>query len=294
MFLPLEVMIRSFLRPVIAQEAVVVDRAEVAGVQPAVPSSDLVGRRRVAVVAREHVRARASGSRRRGRSPPRVPGSGRPTRAEAAAPRRVERRGGAGLGHAVALEHRHAAGVEELEHLAADRRGAGERQRAARRRTARAPWRARAGRRARGAARSDRPDAAAGALRAARRARRCASAQPKIARWSGAGSSTPSSDAARGPSRRAAARTGSVSARGLGEVVERAARRRRSRTRASRRRRARRSAVTRASDVRQRQEHEDRRRRAAQLRALARTSPPSPAVAWVSMQPFGGPVVPDV
>ena len=33
-------------------------------------------------------------------------------------------RGGGGLGHAVALEHRHAAGPEELEDLAGDRRGA--------------------------------------------------------------------------------------------------------------------------------------------------------------------------
>ena len=53
-----------------------------------------------------------------------VPGSGRPTVPKRTRARRVERRGGARLGHAVALEHEHAAGVEELEDLAADRRGA--------------------------------------------------------------------------------------------------------------------------------------------------------------------------
>ena len=52
-FLPPAVTMISFLRPTIGQEAVVVDRAEVAGVEPAV-GDRLVGRLLVAPVAAEH------------------------------------------------------------------------------------------------------------------------------------------------------------------------------------------------------------------------------------------------
>ena len=55
-FLPPAVMMMSFLRPVIVEEAVLVERAEVAGVQPAV--DDRAERRVVVpVVAAEDVRA---------------------------------------------------------------------------------------------------------------------------------------------------------------------------------------------------------------------------------------------
>ena len=55
-------------------------------------------------------------------------GSGRPTVPMRCSLGRVERRGGARLGQPVALEHEHAAGVEELDDLGADRRGAGDRK----------------------------------------------------------------------------------------------------------------------------------------------------------------------
>ena len=54
-----------------------------------------------------------------------TPGSGLPDRAEAERLRRVDHRRRGGLGHPVALHHRHAAGVEELEDLLGDRRRAG-------------------------------------------------------------------------------------------------------------------------------------------------------------------------
>ena len=104
--------------------AVLVERAEVAGVQPAV------------VDRAEGWRRRSCSSRRRcaGRwiriSPSSAiltsqPGSARPTVPSLWS---LDRRGGGdrgGLRHPVALEHRHAAGVEELEDLLGDRRGAG-------------------------------------------------------------------------------------------------------------------------------------------------------------------------
>ncbi len=56
-----------------------------------------------------------------------TPGNGRADGAELVAVERLERRGGRGLGHAVALEDRDAAGEEELEDLLRDRSGAGDR-----------------------------------------------------------------------------------------------------------------------------------------------------------------------
>ena len=55
-----------------------------------------------------------------------TPGSGRPDGAELEVLQGAHGADGGGLGHAPALEHRHAAGVEELEDLGRDRRGAGD------------------------------------------------------------------------------------------------------------------------------------------------------------------------
>ena len=56
MFLPPAVMMISFLRPVIAEEAVLVELAEIAGVEPAVDEG-LGGGLGLLVVAEEHVGA---------------------------------------------------------------------------------------------------------------------------------------------------------------------------------------------------------------------------------------------
>ena len=105
------------------EEAVLVERAEVAGVQPAVDDR-AEARVVVLVVAAEDVRALDQdlavvgdldlAARQR-----------LADRAEPVVARRSGRGHRGGLGHPVALHHRHAAGVEELEDLLGDRRGAG-------------------------------------------------------------------------------------------------------------------------------------------------------------------------
>ena len=89
---------------------------------------DRVGRLLVAVVALEDVRAAHQhlavvGDLDLGAGQ-RAPDAADPDLVE-----RVQRRRGARLGHPVALEHGHAAGVEELDHLGADRRRAGDQHR---------------------------------------------------------------------------------------------------------------------------------------------------------------------
>ena len=104
------------------QEAVLVDAAEVAGVQPAV--LDRAERRVVVlVVALEDVRALEQHLAVVA-DPDLEPGQRLAHRAEAVGVDGGDGRRGGGLRHAVALEHRHAAGEEELEDLLRDRRGA--------------------------------------------------------------------------------------------------------------------------------------------------------------------------
>ncbi len=124
-FLPPAVMMMSFLRPGDRQVAVLVERAEVAGVQPAVLDR-AEARGGAVVVAVEDVRALDQDLAVLG--DPQLDARERPPdRAEAVVLERRDRRGGGGLGHAVALEHGHAAGVEELEDLVGDRCGAARR-----------------------------------------------------------------------------------------------------------------------------------------------------------------------
>ena len=112
-FLPLEVMIRSFLRPVMATKPS--SSTEPRSPECSQPSSRerLLGGRRVVEVALEHMwpadqDLAVRGDRHLGaRQRP-------PDGAEAQRVGGVERGRGARLGQAVALEHQHAAGVEEL------------------------------------------------------------------------------------------------------------------------------------------------------------------------------------
>ena len=105
------------------EEAVLVERAEVARVQPAVDDR-AEARVVVLVVAAEDVRALDQDLAVLGDADL----AARQRVADRAQPVVVDglRRGHrGGLGHPVALHHRHAAGVEELEDLLRDRRGAG-------------------------------------------------------------------------------------------------------------------------------------------------------------------------
>ena len=113
----------SFLRPVIDEVALVVERADVAGVQPAVDQR-LGGRLGVAPVLPEDVGAAhqdlsvlLGDADLDARHRP-------PHGAELEVLERADRADGRGLGHAPSLQHGNAAGVEELEDLGGDRRGA--------------------------------------------------------------------------------------------------------------------------------------------------------------------------
>ena len=135
-FLPPAVMMMSFLRPVIFRK----------------PSSSSSPRSPVCSQPSTSVSAVASGLRQYSRNTfgPRTrispsssairistPGSGLPDGAELEVVERADGADGGGLGHAPALHHRHPRGVEELEDLRRDRRGAGDRLRGPGRRTAR-------------------------------------------------------------------------------------------------------------------------------------------------------------
>ena len=105
------------------EEAVVVERAEVAGVQPAVDDR-AEARVVVLVVAAEDVRALDQDLAVVGDADL-APRQRLADRAEPVVLDRLAGGDGGGLRHPVALHHRHAAGVEELEDLLSDRRGAG-------------------------------------------------------------------------------------------------------------------------------------------------------------------------
>src|SRR4051812_8872283 len=105
--------------------AVLVDARDVAGVQPAVDDRAEAGVV-VAVVALEDVRPLEQELAVLA-DPALDAGQQLADRAEAVLRERRVRRDGRRLGHAVALEHRHAAAVEELEDLLGDRRRAGDR-----------------------------------------------------------------------------------------------------------------------------------------------------------------------
>ena len=279
---------RSFLRPVMRRKpsASTSPRSPVRS-QP--PSSVSARRLRVAVVAGEHVRpAQEDLAVRRDRDL--RARQRRPDGAEAEGVGRVERRGGAASRSSRSPRGRHAAGVEELEDLAADRRRAGERhlQPAAEQRAhlgqhepvgERVPARRS---RARAAAGLPRPRASGGPRRAPR---------SKSARLTRRRPPRPPGRAC-GSSRRRAGPTGSASG-----APRRGPRRappgRRPRRRASRRRRAPRAASR--GRGRGRAAGTGRRPRPPSARAGARTcSIVARQLACVSTQPFGGPVVPDV
>ena len=243
-----------------AQVAVGVDRAEVAASAASRRRRTLARSPRRRGGSRRTRRARASGSRRRRRSSPRCPGSGAADGAEArCAPSVFSVAAAQRLGHAVALEHVIAAGVEELEHVgarSAPRRSA---PAAAARRTARGPSAstrrsASGGARRRSASAGRRPARSRARLRAPSERER--PAEERAAAWR----SSPRRPPARacGSSRTRAAPTGSGSAATSARSSSDA--------RGSRVQNASVPPVvdrdhlrpTRASDVRERQEHEDR------------------------------------
>ena len=122
-FLPPEVMMISFLRPVIDEKAVSVEPAEIACVQPALDERP-GGGTRVSVVALEYVGAPDEDLAVAG--DPDLDSGQRPANRSELEVRPVgdgDCRGG--LGHPVALCHRDPGRVEELEDLFVDRRGAG-------------------------------------------------------------------------------------------------------------------------------------------------------------------------
>ena len=126
MFLPLERDDEVLLAPGDAQVSLGVELTQVARPHE-VAFEDLARRLVVAVVALEHVRAAEQDLAVLGDLDRRV-AQGRPDGAEARVLGRVEGRGRAGLRHAVALQHGDPTGVEELEDLERDRCRAGQRQ----------------------------------------------------------------------------------------------------------------------------------------------------------------------
>ena len=111
-----------------AEEALVVQRADVAGVQPAVGVERLGGGLLVAPVAAEHDRAADQDLAVVG-DPDRGPRDRQADRADLVAARPVHHRRGGGLGQAVALQHGDARAAEEVAEPLAERRAAGDRVR---------------------------------------------------------------------------------------------------------------------------------------------------------------------
>ena len=121
-FLPPAVTMSSFFRPVTLQEPLVVQFAQVPGVQPPLGGQDLGASPRRCASSRGTRSGPGSGSRRRRRSARSTPGSGGPTVPILFAAGPVDRGRRRRLGQPVALQDRDARAAEEVAEPLAERR----------------------------------------------------------------------------------------------------------------------------------------------------------------------------